>query len=132
MPAETIAPVVREYQQQIAHIDVELRAPRAPRPDVGKLRGALEQRAEAWKADLRDEPKVARLLLRRLVGPMTLWEESEGGLRWDAPFRPTRCWMALSNMWRPQRDSNPCFGLERATSWASGRWGRRRALQSSQ
>jgi hypothetical protein len=24
---------------------------------------------------------------------------------------------------RPQRDSNPCFGLERATSWASGRWG---------
>src|SRR5438876_428744 len=26
-------------------------------------------------------------------------------------------------VWRPQRDSNPCFGLERATSWASGRWG---------
>src|SRR5258708_38700726 len=26
--------------------------------------------------------------------------------------------------WRPQRDSNPCLGLERATSWASGRWGR--------
>src|SRR6185436_5194461 len=26
-------------------------------------------------------------------------------------------------LWRPQRDSNPCFGLERATSWASGRWG---------
>ena len=26
--------------------------------------------------------------------------------------------------WRPQRDSNPCFSLERATSWASGRWGR--------
>jgi hypothetical protein len=26
-------------------------------------------------------------------------------------------------MARPQRDSNPCFGLERATSWASGRWG---------
>ena len=24
---------------------------------------------------------------------------------------------------RPQRDSNPRFGLERATSWASGRWG---------
>jgi len=27
------------------------------------------------------------------------------------------------SVWRPQRDSNPCFGLERATSWASGRWG---------
>ena len=29
-----------------------------------------------------------------------------------------------SEGWRPQRDSNPCLGLERATSWASGRWGR--------
>ena len=28
-------------------------------------------------------------------------------------------------VWRPQWDSNPCFGLERATSWASGRWGLR-------
>ena len=26
--------------------------------------------------------------------------------------------------WRPQRDSNPCLSLERAISWASGRWGR--------
>ena len=32
-----------------------------------------------------------------------------------------------SEGWRPQRDSNPCFGLERATSWASGRWGRTEA-----
>ena len=86
MPAEMIAPVVREYQQQIARLDVQLRAPRPARPDVGKLRAALEQRADAWKADLRGEPKVARLLLRRLVGPMTLWEESEGGVRWDAPI----------------------------------------------
>ena len=29
--------------------------------------------------------------------------------------------------WRPQRDSNPCLSLERATSWASGRWGRSEA-----
>ena len=33
-----------------------------------------------------------------------------------------------SEGWRPQRDSNPCFGLERATSWASGRWGLWRRL----
>jgi len=30
-------------------------------------------------------------------------------------------------MWRPQRDSNPCCGLERAVSWASRRWGRGRS-----
>ena len=29
------------------------------------------------------------------------------------------------NNWWPQRDSNPCFSLERAVSWASRRWGRR-------
>ncbi len=29
-----------------------------------------------------------------------------------------------SEGWRPRRDSNPCFSLERATSWASGRRGR--------
>ncbi len=26
--------------------------------------------------------------------------------------------------WCPQRDSNPCYRLERATSWAARRWGR--------
>jgi hypothetical protein len=31
---------------------------------------------------------------------------------------------------RPQRDSNPCFGLERATSWASGRWGHARVREA--
>ena len=29
--------------------------------------------------------KTLAVSWRRLVGPMTLWEESEGGLRWDAP-----------------------------------------------
>jgi hypothetical protein len=38
---------------------------------------SLEQRAEEWKADLRSEPKVARLLLRRLLGPLTLWDAAE-------------------------------------------------------
>src|SRR2546425_5436067 len=33
------------------------------------------------------------------------------------------CWSGWYKVWRPQRDSNPRFGLERATSWASGRWG---------
>src|SRR6185436_14840964 len=39
--------------------------------------------------------------------------------------RSHRSWArrVVQREWRPQRDSNPCFGLERATSWASGRWG---------
>ncbi len=31
---------------------------------------------------------------------------------------------SVQQVWRPQRDSNPRFSLERAASWASGRWGR--------
>ena len=85
MPAEAIAPAVKAHQAEISRVDVELRRPRAERPDVNKLREALTQRAEEWKATLRAEPRVARLLLRRLVGPLTLWEESEGAVRWDAP-----------------------------------------------
>jgi len=88
MPAETIAPVVREYQQQLAKIDVQLRAPRPARPDLDKLRAALAQRSASWKADLRAEPQVARLVLRRLVGPLTLWDEADDGARWEADITP--------------------------------------------
>jgi hypothetical protein len=63
--------------RKIATDSEDKRALHQPRPDIDKLRAALEQRAEQWKADLRDEPKVARLLLRRLVGPLTLWDASE-------------------------------------------------------
>src|SRR3954452_12074894 len=40
---------------------------------------------------------------------------------WRAQQEATR--LAVQVEWRPQRDSNPRFGLERATFWASGRWG---------
>jgi hypothetical protein len=33
--------------------------------------------------------------------------------------------------WWPQRDSNPCFSLERAVSWASRRWGRLNATSTT-
>jgi hypothetical protein len=59
--------------------------------DIDMLRAALEQRAEEWKADLRSEPKVARLLLRRLVGPLTLWDAAEPASEFvdlDAPAKP--------------------------------------------
>lgn len=80
--AETLAPEIREREKQIAKLDAQLRTPRPVRPDVEKLRLALNQRAERWKDDLRDEPKVARLLLRRLVGPLTLWDATDPDSAW--------------------------------------------------
>ncbi len=83
--AETLAPKIRERERQLAQLDVELRQPRREQTDMAKLRDALLQRAAQWKTELRAEPKVARLLLRRLVGPLTLWDAADEGLRWDAP-----------------------------------------------
>jgi hypothetical protein len=51
--------------------------PRRAPPKVEELRDALMQRAAEWKTTLRAEPKVARLLLRRLVEPLRLHDESE-------------------------------------------------------
>jgi hypothetical protein len=82
MPATAIAPIVREYQAEIAALDVALSAPARERVNLTTLREALTQRTAQWKADLRSEPAVARLLLRRLVGPLTLWDASTPGADW--------------------------------------------------
>src|SRR5688500_2797719 len=59
-----------------------LRAPKPALPNLKKLREALEQRAAEWRETHRDEPIVARRLLRRLVGPLTLWDASEPEAAW--------------------------------------------------
>jgi hypothetical protein len=82
MPVTAIAPIVREYQAEIAALDVALSAPARERVNLTTLREALTQRTAQWKADLRSEPAVARLLLRRLVGPLTLWDASTPGADW--------------------------------------------------
>ena len=75
VPANTVAPGIREREVEIARLEVRIRTPRE-QPNIEKLRDALTQRAAAWKTALRSEPKVARLLLRRLIGPLVLYDES--------------------------------------------------------
>ncbi len=88
-PAATVAPKIREREVEKTKIEAKLRAPRPEVPDLKKLRAAaLEQRSAQWKADLRAEPKVARLLLRRLIGPIELWEPRPAFVRWEAPAKP--------------------------------------------
>lgn len=89
--ADTLAPKVREREQRIATLDAQLRTPQPALPNVDRLRDALHQRAAAWKGELRSEPKVARLLLRRLVGPLTLWDAatpSAEWIEWEASITP--------------------------------------------
>ncbi len=76
VPADSVAPGIRQRETEIAHLEVRLRAPRKEAPNLEKLREALEQRAAEWRQTLRSEPKVARLLIRRLIGPLELYDAS--------------------------------------------------------
>jgi DNA invertase Pin-like site-specific DNA recombinase len=77
VPADTVAPLIRTNDSAIRRLETRLRQPRVPQLGAERLRAALEQRAKAWQKELRAEPHIARLVLRRLVGPLTLWDESE-------------------------------------------------------
>ena len=82
---DTVAPAIRERETQLARVELALRTPRPETPDLDALRAALEQRSKEWKKTLRAEPKVARMLLRRLTGPIEMWDESERPdfVRWE-------------------------------------------------
>jgi hypothetical protein len=90
VPPESVAPLIKKDEAEIARLEARLRVPRVVPPSIEQQRAALQQRSEQWKRDLRDEPKIARLVLRRLMGPMTLWDESERPewCRWEAPAKP--------------------------------------------
>jgi site-specific DNA recombinase len=72
----SIVSAIRERELEVARLEARFRAPKREAPNLERLREALEQRAAEWKQTLREEPKVARLLLRRLIGPLELYDES--------------------------------------------------------
>ena len=82
----TTAPKIQERQTSLDRVERQLRTQRQLPPDIGRLREALEQRAETWKAELRAETQVARLVLRRLIGPIILWDDTGRAdfCRWEA------------------------------------------------
>ncbi len=73
--------------------------PTRPRPQTGLLLDATEATASEYAAilDRGAAPNATRALTARRI--------------------------RMSSVWHPQRDSNPCYRLERAASWATGRWG---------
>lgn len=94
VPVDTVASAIRDRERAARLLEVRLRAPRRA-PNVERLRAVLEQRADEWKAELRAEPKVDRLALRPLVGPLTLHDESTRPdfipfVRWSAPTKGGR------------------------------------------
>jgi hypothetical protein len=84
VPAETVAPLVQKKRTELINLEKRLRIPRVPRLAHERLRVALEQRAEEWKSDLRAEPRIARMVLRRVIGPITLFEPAPDWCQWEA------------------------------------------------
>ena len=85
----------------------------------GRLERQVRERLTRWTSMLTGHVEEGRALFREmLVGPIKFTPEGdhyrfEVSPRWIDCLRVSR---GLHPLWRPQRDSNPCFGLERATS----------------
>ena len=87
VPASTVAPKIRERERELAAINLQRQTPRRVPTDLDALRTALTLRATEWRDTPRSEPQIARLLLRRLIGPLTLWnsvEPSDEWVQWEA------------------------------------------------
>jgi hypothetical protein len=118
VPADSIAPAIREREAQIARLEVKLRQPRPVAPNIEKLREALTQLAEEWRETLRSERKVARLLLRKLIGSLELVGESQrpDWIDADTEVKPALLeGIHEGKKWRPQRDTRIC-----ALLWTCG------------
>ena len=101
-------------EAQLSRIETQLRMPRPAPPDVGRLRAALEQRTVESKRDLRAETKIARLGLRRWIGPLTLHDESERPewCRWEAQPTPDRLADWLVRLVASPRGSDAAWNAE--------------------
>ena len=106
--------------------------------DVKDLERELKALLEDWRVLLAKHTPQARQILRKLLdGRLAFTPREEEGVRYyefcgKGVLDPilTGALPAIANKssdrkrWWPQRDSDPCFSLERAVSWASRRWGR--------
>ncbi len=99
--------------------------------EAKRLERELLDDLEDWRGLLADEATEARPVLARLLVGRLAFTPLAPGIHAPVEFRGMASigglltgTVGVHERWRPQRDSNPCFGLERATSWASGRWGR--------
>src|SRR5688572_4378958 len=89
VPPGTVAPAIQERHTAIRRLETRLRMPTVARLDYERLKAAMEQRAEEWKRELRSEPCTARMLLRRLVGPLVLHDGGDRPAFVDWEAQPT-------------------------------------------
>jgi site-specific DNA recombinase len=122
---------VRERERRRATLMSEAQAIAAQRParaaNAATLRAELEALAADWRQVLADDAAHARPIVTQLLLGRVSFRPLETKGRWAMTGEGTLAGLFTREMfpsvWRPRRDSNPCFSLERAASWASGRRG---------
>ena len=95
-------------------------------PRHGHLRPASTYDVARASLSPRESPSrlIARPSRRRTLGQSrTNRARTAHGAAQESLARAKKVPFSWSNHWHPQRDSNPCFRLERAMSSAAGRWG---------
>ena len=112
MPAETIATAMRERHTALRTLEARLRAPRVA-PQREQVRAALDKRVADWRERLHAEPEVARLVLRELVGPITLYDPPvpEQVVRWSAELKAHETLASVAGYPRALDGSSP-MGFE--------------------
>ncbi len=118
----------RERQREVLKLDaagLESLA-KVSQADVHRLESSLRAKVKDWRAVLGRQAPISRQIVAKLLDGRIVFTPQEDR-SWtyvgQASYGKILQGVVLPWRWRPQRDSNPCFGLERATSWASGRWG---------
>ena len=113
---------IRDQERRHETLRAELAPIARPRVvplNIAQLKARVFEKSEEWKALLRKHAPIARQMVRKLVeGRIVFTPDRETGrYRFTLPGTMGNfSGLVHHSGWRPQRDSNPCFGLERATS----------------
>ncbi len=131
---EAILAAMTARESRKTHLRAELEKltgrAKAASLDATRLRLSLRERLTDWQGLLRRQPTEARQILRKLLTGRLVFTSREDA---NGPYyefvgkgsiSEIVSGVVLPKDWWPQRDSDPCFSLERAVSWASRRWGR--------
>jgi site-specific DNA recombinase len=115
VPALAAAVKSRTVEQQA--LRRQLDAHRQPPVDIKALLARVEAKAKDWRGVLSRQTSEARMILRSLLAMPVVFtpHRSAGTRRYEFSLEVSLQGL-LQSGWRPHRDSNPGFSLERAAS----------------
>jgi site-specific DNA recombinase len=115
---------LREREAAMVRLEADRAAIRSQRrlqaSDTARVRNELNTLAADWRRVLADDPMHARPIVSSLLQGRVTFTPMAERRRWELRGKGTLAGLFSREIFpsglRPQRDSNPCFGLERATS----------------